>query len=69
MNEDRIEGKAKEVEGETQQTWGKLKDKAEDAWSDAKDKGEGAYEEVKDRLDGDDEPVRTEDPTETTSRR
>jgi len=69
MNEDRIEGKAKEVEGETQQTWGELKDKAEDAWSDAKDKGEDAYEEVKDRLDGDDDPVRTEDPTETTSRR
>jgi uncharacterized protein YjbJ (UPF0337 family) len=69
MNEDRIEGKAKEVEGETQQAWGKLKDKADDAWSDAKDKGEDAYEEVKDRLDGDDEPVRTEDPTESTSRR
>jgi len=69
VNEDRIEGKAKEVEGETQQSWGNLKDKAEDAMSDAKDKGEDVYDEVKDRLDGDDEPVRTEDSSETTSRR
>ena len=55
MNEDRIEGKAKEVEGETQQSWGELKDKAEDAWSDAKDKGEDVVDEAKDRLDRDDE--------------
>jgi hypothetical protein len=34
-----------------------------------KDKGEDAYDEVKDRLDGDDEPVRSEDPAESTSSR
>jgi uncharacterized protein YjbJ (UPF0337 family) len=57
MNKDRVEGKAKEVEGETQQSWGKLKDKAEDAWSDAKEKGEDVYDKAKDRVDGDEEPV------------
>ena len=29
MNEDRVKGKVKEVEGESQQTWGKVKDKQE----------------------------------------
>ena len=69
MDSDRVEGKTKQLEGEAQEGWGKLKDKAEDAMSDAKDKGEDVYDEVKDLLDGDDEPVRTEDSSETTSRR
>lgn len=50
MDSDRIEGKAKEIEGEVtgdesreaegeiQSTWGELKDKADDAWEDTKDK-------------------------------
>ncbi len=50
MDSDRIEGKAKEIEGEItgdesreaegeiQGKWGELKDKADDAWEGAKDK-------------------------------
>jgi uncharacterized protein YjbJ (UPF0337 family) len=50
MDSDRIEGKAKEVEGKltddesreaegrAQGQWGELKDKADDAWEDAKDR-------------------------------
>jgi uncharacterized protein YjbJ (UPF0337 family) len=50
MDSDRIEGKAKEVEGELtgdesreaegeiQGKWGELKDNADDVWEDAKDK-------------------------------
>jgi uncharacterized protein YjbJ (UPF0337 family) len=50
MDSDRIEGKAKEVEGKitddesreaegrVQGKWGELKDRADDAWEDAKDK-------------------------------
>ena len=44
MDEDRIEGKAKQVEGEVQESWGEAKDKAREMW-----------DEVKDKLDGDDE--------------
>ena len=63
MDTDRIEGKAKELEGKVtddetreaegraQGTWGELKDKADGAWEDAKDKGE----DLVDRIDGDDE--------------
>lgn len=63
MDTDRIEGKAKELEGKitddesreaegrTQGKWGELKDRADDAWEDAKDKGG----DLVDRLDGDDE--------------
>jgi uncharacterized protein YjbJ (UPF0337 family) len=38
MDEDRVEGKEKELEGEAQQAWGKTKDKGRDVWKDAKDK-------------------------------
>ena len=31
MDSDRIEGKTKQVEGELQETWGEVKDKARDA--------------------------------------
>ena len=34
MDSDRIEGKAKETEGEIQQKWGEAKDKARDTWED-----------------------------------
>lgn len=61
MDTDRIEGKAKEVEGKVtgdesreaegraQGTWGEIKDKADDALEGAKDKGE----DLVDRIDGD----------------
>ena len=53
MDSDRIEGKAKEVEGtitddesreaegKVQGAWGEAKDKADDAWEDVKDKAGG----------------------------
>ena len=37
MDSDRIEGKKKQFEGEAQEGWGKLKDKARDVANDAKD--------------------------------
>ena len=37
MDSDRIEGKTKQLEGEAQEGWGKLKDTARDAVDDAKD--------------------------------
>jgi len=37
MDEDRVEGKTKQLEGEAQEGWGKLKDKARDVADDAKD--------------------------------
>ncbi len=37
MDSDRIEGKTKQMEGEAQEGWGKLKDKARDAMDDATD--------------------------------
>jgi uncharacterized protein YjbJ (UPF0337 family) len=61
MDRDRIEGKAKEVEGKVtgdesreaegraQGKWGELKDKAEDAWEDAKDKVGEAFNEREER--------------------
>ncbi|MBA2423936.1 MAG: CsbD family protein, partial [Actinobacteria bacterium] len=54
MDSDRIEGKAKEVEGtitgdesreaegKAQGNWGETKDKADDAWDGAKDKADDA---------------------------
>jgi len=65
VDTDRIEGKAKEVEGKitddesreaegkVQGAWGEAKDKADDAWEDAKDK-------VGDVLDRDDDDKTTE---------
>jgi uncharacterized protein YjbJ (UPF0337 family) len=49
VDEDRVKGKAKQGEGEIQETWGEAKDKARDMWDDAKD-----------ALDGDDEDERSE---------
>ena len=49
MDSDRIEGKTKQMEGEAQEGWGKLKDKARDAADD-----------VKDALDRDDEDSENE---------
>ncbi|MBA2741432.1 MAG: CsbD family protein [Actinobacteria bacterium] len=66
MEQDRIEGKAKEVEGKitgdesreaegkTQSTWGEAKDKADDAWEDVKDK-------VGDMVDGDDDDKKSDE--------
>jgi uncharacterized protein YjbJ (UPF0337 family) len=44
MDSDRVEGKTKQLEGEAQEGWGKLKDKARDVLDD-----------VKDAVDGDDD--------------
>jgi uncharacterized protein YjbJ (UPF0337 family) len=55
VDQDRIEGKEKELEGEAQQTWGEAKDKARDTWDDVKDKAEDVADEVEDRWDGRDE--------------
>jgi uncharacterized protein YjbJ (UPF0337 family) len=54
MDEDRIEGKAKQAEGEVQEGWGETKDKARDLWEDAKDKVDG---------DDEDELVETDEET------
>jgi len=60
VDSDRIEGKAKEVEGKitgdesreaegkTQGTWGEAKDKADDAWEGVKDKVGDAFDGVDD---------------------
>jgi len=65
VDSDRIEGKAKEVEGKitgyesreaegkTQGNWGEAKDKTDDAWESVKDK-------VGDVLDGDDDAKKPE---------
>jgi uncharacterized protein YjbJ (UPF0337 family) len=37
MDQDRIEGKTKQMEGEAQEGWGKLKDKARDVADDVED--------------------------------
>ncbi|MDQ3380501.1 MAG: CsbD family protein [Actinomycetota bacterium] len=76
MDSDRIEGEAKEVEGEitgdesreaegkAQSAWGETKDTADDAWDGAKDKADDAWEGVKDKvgdvLDGDDDDNKPE---------
>ena len=64
MEKDRVEGKAKELEGKvtgdesreaegrTQGKWGKAKEKADDAWEDLKDKAGDVFndrEEKKER--------------------
>ena len=64
MEKDRIEGKAKEIEGKVtgdesreaegraQDKWGKTKEKADDAWEDVKDKAGEVFndrEEKKER--------------------
>jgi uncharacterized protein YjbJ (UPF0337 family) len=61
VEKDRIEGKAKEVEGKitgdesreaegrAQGNWGELKEKAKDAWEDVKDKAGEAYNEREER--------------------
>ena len=55
MDSDRIEGKAKETEGEIQQKWGEAKDKARDTWEDVKDKVEDVADDAEDRVDALDE--------------
>jgi len=54
MDSDRVEGKTKQLEGEAQEGWGKLKDKARDAVDDAKDAldrdGDEAEEERDEQL-------------------
>jgi uncharacterized protein YjbJ (UPF0337 family) len=61
MDTDRIEGKAKELEGKvtgdesreaegrTQGKWGELKEKTDDAWEDVKDKAGEVFNEREER--------------------
>jgi len=63
MDSDRIESKAKELEGKLtndesreaegriQGKWGELKDKADDAWEDVKDKAEDVVDRGEDTAD------------------
>jgi uncharacterized protein YjbJ (UPF0337 family) len=55
VDSDRVEGKAKETEGEIQQAWGKAKDKARDVWEDVTDKAEDVGDDAEDRVDERDE--------------
>jgi uncharacterized protein YjbJ (UPF0337 family) len=57
VDTDRVEGKAKETEGEVQQKWGEAKDKARDTWEDVKDKVEDLGDEGEDRVDDQDEEM------------
>ena len=62
MDRDRIEGNLKEAEGkltddelrekqgQTQDSWGKAKEKADDAWESTKDKAEDVKDEVDKRI-------------------
>jgi uncharacterized protein YjbJ (UPF0337 family) len=59
VDSDRVEGKAKETEGELQQTWGKAKDKTKDTWEDVKDKVEDIGDDAEDRVDEPDKAERT----------
>ena len=55
VNEDRIEGKAKEVEGETQQSWGEAQGQGRGCLVRREGQGEDLVDEARDRLDRDDE--------------
>ena len=57
MDQDRIEGKKKQMEGEAQEGWGKVKDKARDLADDAEDV-----------FDGDDEDDEVEEADEELTR-
>jgi uncharacterized protein YjbJ (UPF0337 family) len=51
VDTDRIEGKAKEVEGKvTGDESREAEGRAQDKWGDAKDKAEGAWEDLKDKV-------------------
>ena len=70
MDTDRIEGKAKEVEGNVtgdesreaegrvQSKWGEAKDKAEDAWEDLKDKAGEALNDREEKKEADEKAQR-----------
>jgi hypothetical protein len=55
VDEDRVKGKGKELEGEAQQKWGEAKDKARDVWEDVKDKAEDVVDRGEDEVDERDE--------------
>jgi uncharacterized protein YjbJ (UPF0337 family) len=70
MDTDRIEGKAKEVEGKitgdesreaegrAQSKWGEAKDKADDAWEDVKDKVGETFNEREEKKEAEDKAQR-----------
>jgi uncharacterized protein YjbJ (UPF0337 family) len=71
MEKDRIEGKAKEVEGKitgdesreaegrAQGKWGELKDKTDDAWEDVKDKAGKVFNEREEKKEREQEAERS----------
>ena len=59
MNEDQVEGKAKQAEGEAQEKWGDAKQKADDALDAAEDKLDDLgdkIDDIKDKVDRDEKP-------------
>jgi uncharacterized protein YjbJ (UPF0337 family) len=65
VEEDRVKGKGKELEGEAQQKWGEAKDKTRDVWEDVKDKAEDVVDRGEDRID---ERERNEETARSSSR-
>ena len=51
MNEDQVKGKAKQAEGQAQESWGDVKEKTDDTWDKAIDKADATWEKAKDKLD------------------
>ena len=53
MNEDQAKGKAKQLEGQGQESWGDAKEKADETWEEAKDKVDDLgdnFGDIKDKL-------------------
>ena len=53
MNEDQAKGKAKQLEGQGQESWGDAKEKADETWEEAKDKLDDLgdnFGDIKDKL-------------------
>ena len=57
MNEDQVEGKARQAEGQAQESWGDVKEKTDDTWDKAIDKADATWEKAKDKLDDLDDKV------------
>ena len=62
MNEDQAKGKAKQTEGQAQEAWGDVKEKADDAWERPRTSSTivgDKIDEMKDELDHDNDPRTT----------
>jgi uncharacterized protein YjbJ (UPF0337 family) len=51
VDNDRVKGKGKQIEGKTQEKWGEAKDKARDTWDDAKDKTDDWRDDAEEKAD------------------